>query len=202
MGFKPDLQVLPGLALQALPQGVRHLNVESAVFEAMVRGWEAQQRARCLSAGTIAARSRLVRKLSEFSNQYPWQWTPAEWEAFLSSLGPQPRGLAHSSARSYAVDMRLFLDYLVDARYGWQAVCQEEFGDFPVQIVSELNAPTHVVDYEGKPGRRPLTYDEVQALFDATDGRVEEATRPQGGVDRDAGLGDAQDGLCVRSAPQ
>ncbi len=26
-----------------------------------------------------------------------------------------------------------------------------------------------------RPGRRPLTYDEVQALFDAVDGRVERA---------------------------
>jgi site-specific recombinase XerD len=31
-----------------------------------------------------------------------------------------------------------------------------------------------VVEYEGHPGRRPLTYDEVQALFDALDGRVDD----------------------------
>jgi integrase len=29
-------------------------------------------------------------------------------------------------------------------------------------------------EYEGAAGRRPLTYDEVQALFDAADGRVEQ----------------------------
>ena len=31
----------------------------------------------------------------------------------------------------------------------------------------------HVSEYEGRPGRRPLSYDEVQALFDAADAAVE-----------------------------
>ncbi|HUY44353.1 MAG TPA: tyrosine-type recombinase/integrase [Streptosporangiaceae bacterium] len=31
-----------------------------------------------------------------------------------------------------------------------------------------------MTEFEGQPHRRPLTYDEVQALFDAADGRVEE----------------------------
>jgi integrase len=31
-----------------------------------------------------------------------------------------------------------------------------------------------VTEFEGQPHRRPLAYDEVQALFDAADGRVEE----------------------------
>ena len=31
----------------------------------------------------------------------------------------------------------------------------------------------HIGDYEGSPRRRPLTYDEIQALFDAADGRAE-----------------------------
>ena len=41
------------------------------------------------------------------------------------------------------------------------------------QIFHEDNRVAHTVDYEGQPGRRPLTYDELQALFDAVDGRVE-----------------------------
>jgi site-specific recombinase XerD len=43
-----------------------------------------------------------------------------------------------------------------------------------VQICHEWNTVAHVVDYEGQPGRRALSYDEVQVLFDAADGRVEE----------------------------
>ncbi|MGN9789110.1 hypothetical protein ACTMTF_47500 [Nonomuraea sp. ZG12] len=31
-----------------------------------------------------------------------------------------------------------------------------------------------MTEFEGQPARRPLTYEEVQALFDAADGRVED----------------------------
>jgi len=48
------------------------------------------------------------------------------------------------------------------------------FGSAPQQILDEHNSIVHVSDYEGDPGRRPLTYDEVQALFDAADARVEQ----------------------------
>ncbi|MGC1733393.1 MAG: site-specific integrase, partial [Pseudonocardiaceae bacterium] len=53
----------------------------------------------------------------------------------------------------------------------------EQFGSAPQQILHEWNTVAHVTDYEGQPGRRPLTYDEVQALFDAADGRVDEIRR-------------------------
>ncbi len=44
---------------------------------------------------------------------------------------------------------------------------------FPQQVFHEDNSIVHVGgDYEGDPSRRPLTYDEVQALFDAADARV------------------------------
>ncbi|MDW5323830.1 hypothetical protein [Plantactinospora sp. KLBMP9567] len=53
-----------------LPDGVVHLDPAAAVFVAMVEGWETQ-RARFLKADTISARVALVRRLVEFSNQYP-----------------------------------------------------------------------------------------------------------------------------------
>ena len=37
----------------------------------------------------------------------------------------------------------------------------------------EWNTVAHLNDYEGRPERRPLTYDEVQRLFDYLDDRVE-----------------------------
>ena len=54
------------------------------------------------------------------------------------------------------------------------ARCLEQFGLVPRQILDEWNTVAHVTEFEGQPHRRPLTYDEVQALFDAADGRVEE----------------------------
>lgn len=39
----------------------------------------------------------------------------------------------------------------------------------PQQILHEWNSIAHVAEHKGAPRRRPLTYDEVQALFDAAD---------------------------------
>ncbi len=146
-----------------------HLDPASAVFEAMLEGWATQQRARFLKANTIEPRLELVSRFATFANQYPWQWEPAEAEAFITRSP-----VAVSTARNYQVTLRLFCAYVADARYGWVARCLEHFGSVPQQILDEWNTVAHVTEFEGQPHRRPLTYDEVQALFDAADGRVEE----------------------------
>ena len=43
------------------------------------------------------------------------------------------------------------------------------------QVFDRWNSAAHVADYEGRPGRRPLTRAELQALFDTADQAVEEA---------------------------
>ncbi|MFI0366268.1 hypothetical protein ACH35V_00225 [Actinomadura sp. 1N219] len=78
---------LPGAAHLELVDGVVHLDAASAVLEAMLAGWARQQRARFLSEdGTIQRRVRLVRRLVEFTNGYPWEWTAADGEEFLAHL--------------------------------------------------------------------------------------------------------------------
>jgi hypothetical protein len=71
---------------------------------------------------------RLVRRLAAFSNQYPWQWQPAEVEAFFADLRSGSRPLAISTARGYQTILRLFMEYVCDARYGWTVECHERFG--------------------------------------------------------------------------
>ena len=161
---------LPGAAGAFLPGGVVPLDRPRAVFESMLEGWATQQRARFLrQEGTIGPRLDLVRRFARFTGQYPWQWEPPEAEAFFAGLGVAP-----STARGYQNTLRAFCEYATDPRYGWPTRCAEWFGAAPQQILHEWNTVAHVSDYEGRPGRRPLTYDEVQALFDAADGRVEE----------------------------
>jgi hypothetical protein len=132
----------------------------------------------------------------EFTNAYPWEWQPADAEAFIAQLrssnGRKP--IAMSTGRGYETTLTLFMEYLTDRRYGWPEVCLERFGDIPQQIFHEDNRVAHVVEYEGRPGRRPLTYDEVQALFDAADGRAE-ATRSRG---RKGALTAMRDAACSR----
>jgi site-specific recombinase XerD len=62
----------------------------------------------------------------------------------------------------------------LDARYEWVEVCRRQFGQVPKQVFHQWNSVVHVTEFEGQPGRRPLTYDEIQALFDAADGLVEQ----------------------------
>jgi integrase/recombinase XerD len=181
---------LPGAAHLVLVDGVAYLDQETAVFTAMLEGWARQQRTRGLAADTIRGRAALVRRLYEFSGLYPWQWTPAELEAFFSQLRSEQRSLALSTLRGYQVSLRLFVEFVCDSRYGWPAVCLQRFGQAPVVVLHEWNSMVHVAEFEGRPGRRPLTYDEVQALFDAADGRVE-AIRRRGAKGATAALRDA-----------
>lgn len=64
---------MPGSAGLVLVSGVAHLDPARAVFDAMLDGWAAQQRARCLKEQSIKPRLDLVRRLATFSNLYPWQ---------------------------------------------------------------------------------------------------------------------------------
>ena len=165
---------LPGAAHLVLVEGIGLLRPESAVLEAMVQGWERQQRVRFLKADTMRRRRRLVQRLVEFSGLYPWQWTAAVVEAFVDQLRSGSAPIVASTARNYLVDLRVFLEYVTDARYGGVKVCMERFGQAPQQVLDEWNTIAHVAQYEGSPGRRPLTYDEVQQLFDASDDLVDQ----------------------------
>ena len=142
------------------------------MFDGMLAGWERQQLSRYLQAATIGPRVRMVRRFAEFAGLYPWQWGAAEVEAFTSSLVSGPRPLAHSTVRGYQVALQLFCAFVTDRRYGWAEECERRFGQAPVQVCHEWNTVAHLAEYEGRPGRRALTYDEVQALFDAADARV------------------------------
>jgi len=169
---------LPGAAHLELLDGVVHLDPQPALLEAMLAGWRRQQQSRFLNEeATIRPRIALVRRFVEFTNAYPWQWGPADAEAFVARLrsanGRKP--IAMSTGRGYETTLALFMEYVVDRRYGWPEACLERFGEIPQQIFHEDNRVAHVAEYEGQPGRRPLAYDEVQALFDALDGKVDGA---------------------------
>ncbi|MFG3006940.1 hypothetical protein [Streptomyces calvus] len=76
----------PGSARLLLAPNVVHLAPEAAVFTAMKEGWARQQQARFLKASTIEPRLRLINRFEVFTGLYPWQWTPADGEAFITHL--------------------------------------------------------------------------------------------------------------------
>lgn len=183
---------LPGASHLVLVKHVVPLDPEPTVFEAILEGWARQQRVRFLKDDTIRRRLALVQRLVRFSGQYPWQWNAAEVEAFIDHLRSTSPSFAVSTARGHLGNLRMFLEFVTDTRYGWTAVCHERFGEVPQQVLGEWNTIAHTDDYEGRPGRRPFTYDEVQTLFDTADGLAEEirARRRKGALaaQRDAAL--------------
>jgi integrase/recombinase XerC len=167
---------LAGAAHLELVCGVAQLRPEDAMFEAMLRGWRAQQKARGLRDDTIEGREHLVRRFVAFTNEYPWNWLPAHVDEWSVSLSGEQR-LAPSTIRNYQTDLRLFSEYLTDGRYGWAAACQEAFGAHPTPVCHEWNTIAHLNDYEGNPEARPFSREELQRFLDYADDQVERAVR-------------------------
>ena len=171
------MEEVPGVAHLSLVDGVVHLDEAAAVFEAMVVGWSRQQSSRLLADSTIEPRLALLRRFAEFAESYPWGWGPSDVEDFTVALMSGGQRLAPSTIRNYHLTLRMFCDYLTDPRYEWPTVCRDRFGQVPTQVCHEWNTVAHLNDYEGNPARRPLSYDELQALFDFLDERVDRVAR-------------------------
>src|SRR5882672_9505103 len=95
---------LAGAAHLELVSGVVQLRPQDAMVESMLRGWRAQQTARGLKEDTIVPRERLVRRFLEFTNEYPWQWSPAHVDEWSLSLVSEQH-LAPSTVRAYQGDL-------------------------------------------------------------------------------------------------
>jgi site-specific recombinase XerD len=167
----------PGSAHLELTPGVAHLHPEDAMVRAMLSGWANQQLGgRLCNANTVKTRVSEVRAFSEFSGAYPWAWTARmmdEWSAHL--VGELAR--AKSTIRHKQGAVRMFCDYITSRHYDWPTQCEAWFGEHPVQICHEWNTAAHLVDYEGDPGRRPFTRQEIQDFLDCADARVERARK-------------------------
>src|SRR5260370_37514943 len=83
---------------------------------------------------------RLVRRFLEFTNEYPWAWSPGHMDEWSLQLTAEQH-LAPSTIRSYQCSLRLFTEFLTDGRYGWSVACEQAFGpgQHPVAICHEWN---------------------------------------------------------------
>ena len=165
MGRRPA-----GAAALTLVGTATPLHPEPALFDAMLEGWCRQHSARRLSPTITRQRVRVVRRFAEFTGGWPWEWQAGQLDSWVA----QGRW-AHSTVRNYEGSLALFLAYVCDPHYGWAEQCQHLVGTVPTQICHDYNTAVHVDENEGRPGRRPLTRAELQALFDTADGAVEEA---------------------------
>ena len=157
--------------------GVVHLDEEAAVFEAMLAGWARQQNSRLLADATVAPRLALLRRFREYADSYPWAWGPDDVEDFTVALmsGEQRLGPLDYPGLPPHVAHVLRLPLRPPLRVAQE--CRDRFGQVPSQPCHEWNTVAHLNEYEGNPARRPFSYDELQALFDFLDDRVERVAR-------------------------
>ena len=158
--------------------GVRPLQLERALFEAMLAGWRSQQAARYLKPKSIRANEVGVRAFIEHVGCWPWEWRAAHADEYFEDLLTRPQRLARSTLRAYQQRLKAFSEYACDRRYPWSVICEREFGHGPGQIFDARNLVAHLDEFEGDPRRRPLTVDELEAFFAACEARIDTARRP------------------------
>lgn len=169
--MQPELGVDGVLRLVSSSANIALAKPEATVFDAMLDGWCAQQRSRGLREDMIQSRRQLMTRLSDHSGHHPWEWRPGDVEAFtMDMIGT---GLAMGTIRGYHGAIRMFCEYLTSPHYDWVEICESQFGSAPSQVCFPWNTIAHRYEFEGDAGRRPLTYDEVEVLFDTADARVE-----------------------------
>jgi hypothetical protein len=155
-----------------LVDSVTPLHPEEQTVEDMLTGWRNQQLCRNLQLGTIEQRQQVVVRFIDYTNEFPWAWTPAMVEEYFGDLR-SIRRIAHSTIRSYQTSLKLFCSYISNPDYGWDRLCEDRFGTHPAQVFFDWNTATHVQDNEQRPAKRAFTKTELQLLFDHADTQVE-----------------------------
>lgn len=159
------------LRLLSTSSNVAMMNPEQTVLEAMIDGWQKQQLSRGVKAETIRSRRATITRFVAFADRPPWQWQVSDVDEFTAEIAGNKRAL--STIRQYHGALRVFCDYLTNPLYDWMEICESQFGEVPSQVCLPWNTVAHRFEFEGKAGRRPLTYEELQMLFDTADARVE-----------------------------
>ena len=145
---------------------------EETIFEAMLGGWESQQRSRGLRASTIGPRRHLIMRFREFTGKLPWEWNAQDVEEFIGGVDQKVKTL--STMRNYHNSIQTFCAYLTDPNYDWAEICEKHFGKLPAQVCLPWNTVAHKAQFEGSGKRRPFSYDEIEKLFDTADAKVAE----------------------------
>lgn len=172
-GVRVQKGVAHGMSSLYLASGVSFLNEEETVFRAMLEGWSMQQiGGRNLQKSSVDNMVRPVRQFQTFSGEWPWEWNAGGFDEWMTHL-VAVRRLAPASLRGYQQAVRVFCEFICSVHYGWVKECEERFGTHPIQVCHEWNTTPHLQDYEGNPGRRPLTREELQRLLDHADAEVD-----------------------------
>lgn len=151
------------------------VHAEDVVWQSMRCSWSQQQLSRGLRSTTTRGRDSAITGFRDYTGSGPWCWRASDVEDYTTTL--RARGNSVATVRGVHGAIRLFCEYLTSPHYDWVEICERVFAESPSQVCLPWNTTVHVSDYEGSPARRALTFDEVEALFDCADRRVEAVVR-------------------------
>lgn len=160
--------------LLSTDSSVNAIRPDESVFRSMVGTWANEQRGRGLAASTIQGRALTIQRFCDYAGSYPWMWQASDLDEYSGLMRSQ--GLATSTIRQRQGALSVFCAFLTSSDYDWVEICEAQFGETPSQICLPWNTTKHVADYEGKPERRALTFDELETFFNYADSRVEAAS--------------------------
>lgn len=127
---------------------------EDRVFDAMLGGWKAQMLARGLTTATIEGRCRVLRRFQEYAGTFPWTWRPVDLDDYMAERRSGEKPISLTTLRSDSNAIAMFCSYTSSSTYGWVELCEQMFGDVPVQIAFDWNTPRLTTDDAVPPGRR------------------------------------------------
>ena len=90
---------LAGSASLVLVDGATPLRPELALFDATIEGWCRQYFAWRLSPTIIRPRVRVVQRFRAFTGAWPWEWTAAQADAWVSQASWALRRCGTTQAR-------------------------------------------------------------------------------------------------------
>jgi integrase/recombinase XerC len=162
---------LEGAAHVHVVPGATLLHPEETVFNAMVDGWSAQMRSRLLSVtASIEPRIRMVRRFSEFTNDYPWNWVPQDLEERTKSLPSGAKTIAHSTVRGYQNAVAMFsITSPTPLRLGGRSA-RAAFKPTPFRSATSATPSPTPTATRAVPTYARLQEEELQSFFDHVSG--------------------------------
>lgn len=147
------------------------LRPEESILHAALGGWVMRMESKALTHRYVDNAYNTILRFVRYTNEYPWNWTPADLESWTSELLGR---ISPKSVRGLRGHIGRFIDYMTDPDYVWAEVCEKYFNTFPSQICTEANS---ISEHAFGDGQRPLTFtrEELGRLFDYCDDRIGKA---------------------------
>lgn len=154
-----------------------NLYIEKEILNQILHAYNNRLMSRRLRSSTIKENMRVIKNFIKFTDLYPWQWAPEDfddWSADLYSIKKNSEATQRGKQRMIA----RFQSFLLDSPK-LVKLCEHHFGVKPIKICSELNLVSHKVEDENKEKRMAFTKEQIQCLWNYFDEKIAIAYKAQ-----------------------